>query len=740
MARALVDAAGFAVAGGAEADSADLVFVAGLPDPFGRLLLAAVEPLDLSPRGRELAGVALRVMRETFATTPGSGADALLASFVAANAALLNENRALANGMATPKLCVGATGIAIAGREITVAQSPPSQAVLVQDGQVYAFPDVGSWRGDYVPETPAPPANPLGFAERELPLIYVSEAAPGDLVALCATSVGRTLGRNEDAAVALYGGTLLSSDLEGSIDRLERLLAEGDTPDGFAVVASIVRLGERRSARLWRRKPRVQVNAAQPASNAHARHSAGGEHAAPEVPVAAATPTPRPRFEGVRDWAIDLAEVASKPRRERMFASEARRRAIAAPGALSVQRHRESAGLPAEWRANLPRGPGLQMPSRLLAVTIVLFLALSGTGFAVGQQRDRAARAEAALAAMDMAMRDATENSGMAMAAIAEAEAALAAAAAAGASGETLSRRQQELFRIRDRVWGVRRLTEVERVGAMPGSAANGPTRLALSGRTLYLAAGDLYEFDGDSNRLVLLLARGDTVAGEPVGEVRHVSIDGGQVVASDGEALYVRNDLGDWQRNPLALSDVGGLRDDSPVVAWGEAAYALSWDSNLVRLERSANGPVAAVWATVDRFPELQEARDFTIDGRIHVLLADGSMMSFSRGALVGTTTPFVVPLLTNATAFAAAPFANAFYIIDRQGQVGDNRGRVVRFDAAGEAVQFVAPLPTPGDSHAELVAQSLAGVESLAVDELAGAVYWICDGALWRARLPTA
>jgi hypothetical protein len=738
MARALVDAAGFAIAGGAAADSADLVFVAGAPDRSGRLLLAACEPLDASPRGRELAGVALRVMRETFATTPGSGTDALLAAFAAANAALLNENRALTTGASPRRLCVGATGIAIAGREITVAQSPPSQAVLVQDGQVYAFPEVGSWRGDYQPDEPLPPANPLGFAEDQLPLIYVSEAAPGDLIALCATSVGRTIGRDEDAAVALYGGSLLTADLEGSVDRLERLLAEESVPDGFAVVATIVRLGARRRAMPSLPKPRARSRAGVPPPPDANRQPAVAGFGANPVPVVSAAKAPRPRFEALRDWAADLAEIAAAQRRAQTVDSEARRRALAAPGALSVQRYRESGGLPAEWRANLPRGPGVHMPSRLLAVTIVLFLALSGTGLAVGHQRDRAARAEAALAAVDVAMRDATENSGMAMSAIAEAEAALASAVAAGANGDALLRRQQELFRVRDQVWGVRRLSDVERVGALPGGAAEGMVRLALSGRTLYLAAGDLFEFDGESGGLVLLLARGDSVAGAAVGDLRHVSVDGGQVAVSDGDALYVRDDRGDWQRQPLAVAEVGGLRPETPIVVWGEAAYALAVNGDIVRLEQSATGPVASVWAAAEEHPDLLEARDFLIDGRIHVLLADGRTLTFSRGAHVGTSTPFVVPLLTDVAGLAEAPFANAFYIVDRNGRVGENSGRIVRVDAAGDTLQFLAPSPAAGDPRADLVARSLAGAQSLAIDDLAGTVYWIADGDLWRARLP--
>ena len=105
---------------------------------------------------------------------------------------------------------------------------------------------------------------------------------------------------------------------------------------------------------------------------------------------------------------------------------------------MSVRRYRESSGLPAEWRANLPRGPGFHVPVRLLAVSLFLFIAVGGTGFALDQQRDREARAGAALVAADTALTRAQENPGTAMSSVAEAEAAVAEARDAGATGDAL--------------------------------------------------------------------------------------------------------------------------------------------------------------------------------------------------------------------------------------------------------------------------------------------------------------
>jgi hypothetical protein len=750
MGRASVTAIGFALAGGSAADTAGVASVAPGPDRFGRVLLACVEPVELSSRGMELAAVALRAIRETFAATAGTSAEALCAAFAAANATIMAQNRPLATGRWERRICVGATAVALAGREIVVAQASPSQAVLVQDGQVYAFPDIASWRGDYAPDGSVAESHPLGFSDEQTPRLFHSEAVPGDLIVLCATSLGRAMARDERAVVDLYGGELLTRDLEGSADRLERLLTAHDVADAFAIVASISRLPSRSRLRL-----RLPSGLARRPKSAPVSSASGNDaHLSTLVPadtvVAAAANADRPPamlpafeerppvFEGLRDWVIDLAELFSGSRQQRATASDARRTALAAPGAMSVRRYRESPGLPAEWRANLPRGPGIHVPVRLLAVSLFLFIAVGGTGFALDQQREREVRAGAALVAADTALMRARDNPGTAMTSIAEAEVAVSAARDAGATGDDFVRREQELARMRDDVWGILRLDDVVRVGALPAEAREGSVHLALAGKTLYLAAGNLYELDAEHGRLVTLLADGDAASGGPADDIRHVSIDGGHVVASDGAATYVRDEHGHWQRRPLAVAEVDGLRPDAPVITWGDAAYGLSRDGDLIRFDQSSSNSRVDIWAAVDDAPDLVNARDFAIDGRIHVLIDDGRTLTFSRGALVGTVSPFVVPSLVDVAFLADAPFANDFYILDHNGTISENSGRIVRVDPSGEARQYLTPAPLPGDLVSHAAAVTLASAEDLAIDELNGIAYWVSDGEIWRATLP--
>jgi hypothetical protein len=179
-------------------------------------------------------------------------------------------------------------------------------------------------------------------------------------------------------------------------------------------------------------------------------------------------------------------------------------------------------------------------------------------------------------------------------------------------------------------------------------------------------------------------------------------------------------------------------LRPDVPVITWGDAAYGISRVGDLVRFDQASSNAPADVWAAVEDVPDLANARDFAIDGRIHVLIQDGRTLTFSRGALIGTVSPFVVPSLADVAFLADAPFANDFYIVDRNGTIGENAGRIIRVDASGEARQYLTPAPVPGDLVGHAAAVTLATAEDLAIDELNGIAYWVSGGQIWRAAIP--
>lgn len=742
MRRASVAAAGFALVEGHAADPDGIVFVAQQPDRAGRMLLACVEPSERSARGMELAAAALRTLRTTFASHPQRDtADALLAAFASANTALIAENRPLTTGRWGRRICVGATAVVLDGREIFVAQAAPSQAILVQDGQVYAFPDIASWRGDYTPDAIVPVSLPLGMADDEAPQLYQSEAAPGDVILLCATNAGRALSRDEAALIDLYGGSLLTGDLEGSVDRVERLLARDGVTDTFAVVAAVTHLTRRSSFGPVLPKMHRPSRSARPMQ---ANISAAGMgHGAQALAVVVDEPSDLaderpPAWDSLRDLAIGASERLARRRAKQEVKFDDRRLALAAPGAGSVKRYRDASGLPPEWRANLPRGPGVHVPARLLAVSLAIFVAVGGAGAAVGIQRDREAKVHSALAAVDAALLRAQESPLEATTMVTQAEASLEAARSAGADVDALEQREAQLGQVRDAAWQVVRLSNVRRHSALPLETGDVPVHLALSGTTLYISGTNLYELDVAGERLVTLLSKGDAAAdGASVGAIRDLSVDNGEVIAFDEQASYVRDRAGAWQRRPLAIEQIGGVRKGLPILAWGEAAYGMSWNGNIVRFDETSAGPTAEVWTSVEDTPDLALARDMVIDGEIHVLLQDGRTLSFSRGELAATISPFLTPRLTSLSFYAQAPFAREFFAVDPSGIIGGNTGRIVRIDAEGNSVQYLTPDPGE-DVFSQEVAKSLAGAQDMAIDVLSGTVYWVSDGEIWSAQFP--
>jgi hypothetical protein len=655
----------------------------------------------------------MRTLRQTFAASPGAAADALLTAFVAANDALLAENRVLTTGRWERRICVGATAVAFQGRDVYVAQAAPSQAILVQDQRVYAFPDLASWRGDYVPDAIVPESLPLGLAEDSGTQIFQSDAAPGDLIALCATTVGQELSRDDESLQALFNASLVTDDLEGSVDRLERLMVRKGIVSSFAVVASVSRIG-----------------APQPifAMRSRSRRAASNEPGGTTSDDAARTP----RGLLARDAMIGAAERLSRTRPAPAVDSAARKHMQAAPGAQSVRRYRGSGGIPVEVRANLPRGPVVHVPARVLAISVALLMVAGGAGATVNFQQGREARAHNALALVDRSLQDAAANPLVATSMVTQAEQALDDARASGADPALVSQYGRALSVVRDNAWNMRRLHDVQMLGSVPGPAG-GAAQLALSGDTLYVAAGDLYELHPAEKRLLLLLAQGTEINGAPVGKLRSVSIDGGAVIASDGDAMYVRDSQGAWQRRALAIDDVGGISDTLPIVSWGDAAYGVSWEGDLVRFFETSAGPQSEVWATSALNPDLLQVTDFVIDGKIHLLLQDGRILTFSRGELEATAAPFVTPRLTTPRSLGQAPLAAQRYLVDGDTVVGNNQGRFIRVDESGNTTQYL----TPED---DAVSNALANVDEVAIDEISGTVFWIAEGVVWEARLPPA
>ena len=101
-----------------------------------------------------------------------------------------------ANAIRDPerRVCLGFTCVLARGDDVYIAQAAPSQVLIAQEGELYAFPELDSWNWhgqDSAEET----ASPLGLRETTQPDLYHTKIDAGDVIVLCSTSLARVLQR-----------------------------------------------------------------------------------------------------------------------------------------------------------------------------------------------------------------------------------------------------------------------------------------------------------------------------------------------------------------------------------------------------------------------------------------------------------------------------------------------------------------------------------------------------------------
>ncbi|MCX7622959.1 MAG: hypothetical protein N2Z82_04290, partial [Thermomicrobium sp.] len=219
------------------------------------------------------------------------------------------------------------------------------------------------------------------------------------------------------------------------------------------------------------------------------------------------------------------------------------------------------------------------------------------------------------------------------------------------------------------------------------------------------------------------LLGPGDTVDGVQVGTLLGAAWDDGVPVAFDGSVAY-RFDPTTARWHAFRVGTFGAPYQNIAVVgAFTGNLYVLQPQSGqILRFLAGAYQNLPEDWTGGQAADQLRAAVDFEIDGRIHVLLTDGTVLTFYRGALEATATARIDPPVTDAVALAQQPDRPFRY-------VGTRSGRIVRLRTDGTLVQQV--ISGAG-------APSLDGLLDLAVDDVQGLAYVLTERGLFLVRLP--
>jgi hypothetical protein len=303
------------------------------------------------------------------------------------------------------------------------------------------------------------------------------------------------------------------------------------------------------------------------------------------------------------------------------------------PGADSVCRYRERRAVPLGLWAGLPRGVTALLRSRLVFAFLAGSVALGAATLVTEARRHESWRVTSALVALDTAVASAAADPLAAASRIIEADRALAAVPMEDlASGEWVER-GAALEAARDQAWSIERLDGPTRVGLLPAPLRGTDASLVVLADRVYLASVGFYEIDLGTGRLVELLAPGQPVAGGEVGSIVDGVSDGLGVALSDGRSIYRQGSDGRWGALPLNSDGSGERPAPGRSAGFNGHLYALTGDGRVVRYEERGTELAPAQWAGPEEYPDLASARDIVVNGRVHLMLADGRVLAMNPG-----------------------------------------------------------------------------------------------------------
>ncbi|MGC8872977.1 MAG: hypothetical protein ACP5SI_00835 [Chloroflexia bacterium] len=660
-----------------------------------------------------------------------------------ANRSLLQRNLEVS---AHEKLTVGITCAVVRESEVFLAQVLPGQAYLVHQGRLMAFPLNPSWS----PETATLPTVTrllaLGWEEEVRPEFFHSPLAAGDVLCLCSSNIGRFLSREEAEQLLLY------QDPGDVVEQLyRRLHAQGFT-DAHALVVSLQPAAGRAAAPFWtaaglqeRMRQAGETLAGWAAfigsevrrlltAPSRPRPKPARKRAAPPQPPTPEIPTlvrPQPSI----PWWKSLIEAFHLQ-----------------PGPPRLERPR--------LRIRGPREKRRLLVPLLLGAGALLILALL-VGLIVQQnQRAQDARTFSRIEKAEQLVQQATEARDPVAANqfLDEAERLLAETQSSRRTRTELERATTKVRSTRDQINQVLRLAPEEMVPLIRAETLS--ATVAAAGFAGGCAQGclwrDLVVLD---DALFLLEEQHGTVYVSTTGELRPLLGPG----ARDGPATEGIVAIARLER-PADC----GLPDQPPIVPWlaaVDAAHHLylyrhgtwetyeltaegSWKARAVRLEgfqgnvyvlRGDPGqilkfPCNAYALRIDWLGEeesdpqrgpAERAVDLAIDGAIHLLQPDGSVLTFRGGRREATLTYRVYPSEISPAAIDTDPDATFIYVADR-------RGRVLQLRKEGQPV-FVQQIRGPSDDD-------LLYLQAIVVQESQGTLYLLTERGVFRARLPLA
>lgn len=782
-------AVGFAVSGGQPTDARNWVSVDfdGHFSPLKRGYLVATEPTDYSPIGLDLAIQARELILGELRRQQHVPADiALGRAFARANGLVHGELHTGANASFDRRVFVGATAVIIDDHTMTVAQVPPGQLIMVEDGLVYAVPELDSWSPRYAANgfSPFGSPEPLGFSAQVRPHLAVTELRPGDVLAMTNSRCGEVVanafaasgpdaggvtylfGRDPDLVLDFFRSLVIDSELDAASIAV---LALPPLP-GSLQIQTIADVG-RRLREEWRHTRAVvnqwaSIGSGQHSENPFRSHPEGDTAQSggalkpmieiPEYSIATAPverssdlpptlsdglkvspdPARAERRAGFQDRLLRLAERGS-PKWVTTWRQPTEARRFGVPGAHGVQIFRGGSSLMGEpsWKNNLPRLPLISFGLLWILLVAVLILGLVSGAFVLDRLGEDEPDYTSTFVQIDQQIGSALAivDPEAKVTALEQANALIAAARAAGAPENELQARELTISSERDGLENTIRITEVERIGSLPEELKEGSPQVVHTAAGVFVVSGSLYQLHPETKEIEKILVEGSVVDSAVVRSLFGIGFDSEGLYVTDGLHLFVLDASNQWIATEMEEINQLGAWKPGPIDAFSGNVYLLDPSYyNIYRFESNPENGVAMPneWVNTSDRNSLDAAIDMTIDGNIYVLLADGTVQTFFRGDLasefvpnyLGTGLPVA---LLNGTA------TGYLYVAVSDGETG----RVLAFDPEGK-VTYQLKLPVGFDSGTDEVMEPFENVQDITVDEATGILYVVNGDGIWSMR----
>lgn len=239
-------AVGFAVSAGHPTDARAWVAVDfdGHLSPNKRGYLVTTEPTVRTLLGFELAAQAREIIIGDLRRQQHVPVDiALGRAFARANGFVYGELTTGTNASFDRRIFVGATAVVIDDHTLTVAHVPPGQMVMIEDGLVYAVPELESWLPTYMgngASTLGSP-DPLGYSAQIRPHLAVTQLRPGDVLALTDSGCGEVFARQiaESGSHSSEMSGLYGHDPELVLDVFRTVVIENELEEATIAVLAL---------------------------------------------------------------------------------------------------------------------------------------------------------------------------------------------------------------------------------------------------------------------------------------------------------------------------------------------------------------------------------------------------------------------------------------------------------------------------------------------------------------------